>query len=176
MSVSLQHDIARYIGAVHGIDGRIIATCTTEDNDTYTGRTVDRRLLDDRAGSAVAALMLSFVGGPANAKDLRATFKVQHSSDASSWDDFSTGTALSSAAGALQVGSTTTSTNIEKSRVFSQRVDLRTARRYVRMIATPDASATSSENYSMAGMWAFGGYQELPPDATFVAQGTVSSS
>lgn len=168
MSVSEFRDLSRYVPIVHGLTPRTIATCTTADGDTYNGRTVDRRQLDDRAQSAIASVTAGFIGGPANTKTLSLTLSMQHSSDASSWENFSTANNVTKV-----IGSTTTSTDVVGYGVAQMRVDLTTARRYIRMVCVPDASATSSEDYGISGQWAFGGLQAL---AHTGLQGTVSSS
>ena len=129
------------------------AAATTQD-----GLTIDRYQLARRYYSCKAAFVASFVGGT-SAKTASLTLNFQHSSDGTSWDNFSTGTVPS----AVAFGNSTAGTTDYKS--VEQSVNLIGARRYVRMqIPAPTYSDCSSGGGTFSGMGVmiFGGADEAP--------------
>lgn len=129
------------------------AAATTQD-----GLTINRLQLGRRYYSCKAAFVASFVGGT-SAKTASLTLNFQHSSDGTSWDNFSTGTVPT----AVSFGNSTANTTDYKA--VEQSVSLVGARQYVRMqIPAPTYSDCSSGGgvFSGMGVIIFGGADDNP--------------
>jgi len=157
MSMAKQYDIGRYIKAESALAAHILSA-TTADGDAISGVTIDRLALPRHFQSCRSVVTGRFVGSTTKTATL-GTLNFQHSSDGTSWDNFSTDTVPSN----KTLGSTGATGAQDTQGVIEQRVNLRAARRYVRQQVTPDLSCTSSgEMLTVAGVLVFGGADELP--------------
>jgi hypothetical protein len=90
---------------------------------------------------------------------------VQHSSDGTSWDNYSTGTVPTAAAfGSTSTGGSTGTTGGTAYNTVEQSINLNGARRYVRIqVPAPTFQDCSSGSVlAFAGTLVFGGADELP--------------
>ncbi len=129
------------------------AGATTQD-----GLTIDRYTLGRRYYSCKAAFVSTFVAS-SSTRTATVGLNFQHSSDGTSWDNFSTGTVPTAKTFGGDTGGTTDYDSVEQS------VNLIGARRYVRMqILTPTFSDSSSGQGVFTGMGVivFGGGDEAP--------------
>jgi len=136
------------------------AAATTQD-----GVTVDRNVSGlRRYYSCKAAAIGSFTGG-SSMRNATLSLNFQHSSDGTSWDNYSTATVPSAVMwGATSSGNAAGSTNGTEYDSVEQRVNLNGARRYIRMqIPVPTfQDCSSGVSLSVAGVIVFGGPDELP--------------
>lgn len=93
-----------------------------------------------------------------------ASLNFQHSSDGTSWDNFSTGSAPSAVTWGSSSGGAVGTTAGTAPGVIEQSVNLNGARRYLRVqVPAPTFSDCSSGSVlSLAGVLVFGGADELP--------------
>lgn len=94
-----------------------------------------------------------------------ASLNFQHSSDGTSWDNYSTATVPSAATwGSTAVGNAVGTTAGTAPGVIEQSVNLNGARRYIRVqVPAPSFTDCSSGNVlTLAGVIVFGGADELP--------------
>jgi hypothetical protein len=157
MSLNESINIGARIKAVQGTSNLAISQSTATAATTQDGLTIDRTLLGRRYYSCKAIAAFGYL--PA-ATGTQATLGInfQHSSDGTSWDNFSTGTVPT----AITFGNTTVATTDYKT--VEQSVNLTGARRYVRMQVPPPTYGTSSSGqgvFSGAGVIVFGGADEL---------------
>lgn len=152
------------------------ASSTANNADTLTGNTIDRnafsrRYLSVKVGLAIAGALgtatsgLNFAGGSVG---------MQHSSDGSSWANYSTdrnGTRLyyGTSSGGLTAGATapaaSTSTSTGYRGVVDANFDISRARRYIRFTFAPNVGSTSSgsaNTMQVAGIAVLGGADLLP--------------
>jgi hypothetical protein len=125
---------------------------------TQDGLTINRLQLGRRYYSCKAAFVASFVAST-TAKTASVTLNFQHSSDGTSWDNFSTGTVPTAKTFGADTGGTTDYDSVEQS------VNLTGARQYIRMqIPAPTYSDCSSGQgvFSGMGVIVFGGADENP--------------
>lgn len=130
------------------------AAATTQD-----GLTVDRLSLGRRFYSCKAQFVASWTAASSQ-RTASIGLNFQHSSDGSSWDNFSTGTVPA----VVVFGNTSGSLSTDYKSV-GQSVNLIGARRYIRMqISTPTFADCSSGQgvFSGMGVITFGGGDENP--------------
>ena len=156
MSLGRQYDGGRTLKVLAGI-AQTSAAVPSSSGAAVNGATIDRHAIDQRHYSARSIVRGRFVASTVNAVTLALSF--QHSSDGTSWDNFSTATNASKALGST--GATGAQT-VEG--VVEQSVSLQGARRYVRQVlAAPTfASATSGDSLYFNGSVVFAGADELP--------------
>ena len=158
MSLSEQINIGARIYGVQGTSNLAISQTTATAATTQDGLTIDRTLLGRRYYSCKAIAAFGYVAATTGAT---ATLGInfQHSSDGTSWENYSTGTVPA----VTTFGNTTVGTTDYDS--VQQAVNLVGARRYVRMqIPAPTYGTSSSGHgvFSGNGMIVFGGGDELP--------------
>ena len=121
-----------------------------------TGLTIDRRALPRQYYSCRVATMGRLTGSTQQVATIASA--VQHSSDGTSWDSFSTATNQSGT-----IGSTGDTGAQSTDGVAEQVVNLANARRYIRVMPTPSFSLTTSgDTLAVNGVVVFGGADELP--------------
>jgi len=159
MSLSEQVNIGARITAAVSV-ATAITQSTAAAATTQDGQAVDRNALGRRYYSAKAIVAAVFIGN-STAQSASLGINVQHSSDGTSWDNYSTATVPA-------VTSFPASTNSTAGTLFGtveQSVNLIGARRYVRIqIPPPTVSSSSSGNSftAVTGAFVFGGADELP--------------
>jgi hypothetical protein len=154
MSLAQQFDIGRYI---HGTAALASATVPSSSGGaTSTGITIDRQAFGRQYYSAAALIHASFAGSTQQVATVSVSF--QHSSDGTSWDNFSTGSNVSKTIGST--GATGAQTLDD---VVNAPVRLLSARRYIRVQTVPTFSLTTSgDSVVLSGVLALGGADELP--------------
>lgn len=156
MSLNKQYDIGRQIKAQAGIAFTSAGIPSSSGGVAQNGAAIDRQALSRQYYSCRSIVRGRFVGSTINAVTLAASF--QHSSDGTSWDNFSTGTNASKA-----LGSTAATGAQAVEDVVEQVVNLQSARRYVRQVMTPTfTAATSGDILYDHGSVVFGGSDEQP--------------
>lgn len=152
------YNIGGRIKAVMATTSLSISQTTATAATTQDGLTIDRTLLGRRYYSAKAIAAFSYVAS-ATARTATINVNVQHSSDGTSWDSYSTATVPTAVTFGNSTAATTDYDTVEQS------VDLRGARRYIRMqVVAPTYSDSSSGQgvFSGGGLIVFGGGDELP--------------
>lgn len=154
MSLARQYDIGKYIKGVAAIAPATVLS--SAGGSATNGLTIDRNALPRHCYSARAIVTGRLTGSTQQTVSLASA--VQHSSDGSSWDSFSTGTNASAVVGSTgATGAQSTDGTVE------QTINLKSARRYIRVNVTPTFTLTSSgDNVALNGVVAFGGADELP--------------
>lgn len=162
MNVADVFNVGSLIKAEVGLDAQTVNSCTTSAGDTLFGPAIDRLALRDRYRSAKVVL-----GGSAVLTQATSTHGItavlvpgiQHSSDATSWDAWSTGTVPSKT-----LGVTTSATATGARGTAEQSVNLSGARRYVRMTASAamTLSTSTTDSVAVAGTIVFGGGETTP--------------
>lgn len=127
------------------------------DNTEVNGSTIDRDFGNDMP--LCGALSLLFNATLAQDKTLSVTeLKVQDSADGNSWTDYATldapGVVATGPAGGGAVKGQAT-----------VKVNLSSARRYVRAVFKPDLSAADTDTASMSVAWVLAGFRNLPAPA-----------
>lgn len=148
------YNVGKFIRVQPGLNPTTVPS--SSGGATSNGLTIDRLALNRRYYSCKSAVTARLTGSTQQALSLAATF--QHSSDGTSWDNFSTAT---NATGT--VGSTGATGAQSTDGVVEQVVNLRSARRYVRQVVVPTFTLTTSgDNAILAGVVVFGGADENP--------------
>jgi len=154
MSLNKSYDIGRQLVAAVGV----APTVTPSSSGAATnGPTIDRWAYQRRYYSAKSIGRGLFSGSTQGAAALAASF--QHSSDGTSWDNYSTASNASKAFGSTG----TTGSNTGVNDVVEQAVSLVGARRYIRQVLTPTfAGGTSGDTLTFSGVVVLGGADEQP--------------
>lgn len=159
MSLVEQFNIGARIKALPGTTSLSISQTSAAAASTQDGLTIDRNLTGLRRYYSCKAI--AAFGFTASNSSRTATISVnfQHSSDGSSWDNYSTATVPTAVTFGADTAGTTDYDTVEQS------VNLNKARRYVRMQVTAPTYVTSSSGqgvFSGQGIIVFGGADELP--------------
>ena len=155
MSLNKSYDIGRQLVAAVGASPTV--TPSSSGGVAVNGGTIDRWAYQRRYYSAKSIGRGLFVGSTQGAAALAASF--QHSSDGTSWDNYSTASNASKAFGSTG----TTGSNTGVSDVVEQPVSLVGARRYIRQVLTPSfPGGTSGDTFSYSGVIVLGGADEQP--------------
>lgn len=167
MSLPESFNIGGKIRGVTALATQITQTSNTAAT-TQDGLTIDRNASGrKRYYSAKFVVAGQFLYGASSAHTaVVASLNVQHSSDGTSWDSYSTGTVPSAVTwGATSAGNTAGTTAGTASNEIEQSVNLVGARRYIRVqIPAPTFSDCSSGSVlSVAAVCVFGGADTLPP-------------
>lgn len=151
-----QFDAGRFIKAVAGIALTSAAIPSSSGGVAQNGATIDRFSLPRRYYSCRSIVRGRYIGSTVQNVSMALSF--QHSSDGTSWDNYSTATNVAYAFGST--GATGAQTVEDAA---EQVVNLRNARRYVRQVMTPTFSGgTSGDVLYNQGSVVFGGADELP--------------
>lgn len=159
MSLVEQYNIGARIKAVPATTSLSISQSSATAATTQDGLTVDRNLAGMRRYYSCKAIAAFSFTSASSTRTATVSLNFQHSSDGSSWDNYSTGTVPVAVSFGNSTSATTDYDTVEQS------VNLKGARRYVRMqVATPTFSDCSSGQgvFSGMGVLVFGGADELP--------------
>lgn len=151
MNFAHQHDIGSYLNVAPGVAS---TAQTAGATSAANGKTFDRLAQADRGHSVM--IVGSMQATVASGKTAALTLKLQDSANDSDWTDFGTASAAipthDAAGGAIS--------NVANTVKHS--VDLASARRYIRMVATPTLSATATDTCVFYGFLALGGADTIP--------------
>lgn len=150
MNFAQQHDIGAYLGVAPGAP----STATTAGAEAA----VNGKVFDRQSSPSIQSVMIvaSLQATLASGNSVAVALKLQDSPNNSDWTDYGTASGdiqtHDAAGGALS--------NIANSAKHS--VDLKTADRYIRMVATPNFSATGTDTGILYGFLVFGGADTIP--------------
>ncbi len=132
---------------------------------TQDGVTVDRNAAGLRRYYSCKVIVAGALLGDTSSKTGSLTLNVQHSSDGTSWDNYSTGTIPTAVVfGATSSGYASGTTAGTEYNTVEQSVNLNGARRYIRVqVPAPTyPSCSSGVQLNVSGIIVFGGGDELP--------------
>lgn len=158
MSLSEQYNVGPRIKGVVGSTSLSISQTTAAGATTQDGLTIDRTLLGRRYYSCKGVAAFSFTAANSS-RTATVGINCQHSSDGTSWDNYSTGTVPTVKTFGADTGGTTDYDTVEQS------VNLNGARQYIRFQVPAPTYATSSSGmgvFSGQLVVVFGGGDELP--------------
>jgi hypothetical protein len=155
MSLSEQFNVGVRLKTALGTTSVSLSQTSAAASTGVNGQTIDRNTSGyKRYYSCKAALVASFVASSSQ-RTATVAVNVEHSSDGTSWDSYTTGTAAT-------FGSTNGTTHYQTAET---NVNLNGARRYIRMVigAPTYADCSSGQGvFSGAGVVVFGGADTLP--------------
>lgn len=160
MSYSEQVNVGARIKAVMATTSLSISQTSNTAATTQDGLTVDRTSLGRDYYSCKAIAAFSYVAA-SSLTAATVSMNFQHSSDGTSWDNYSTATVPT----AVAFGTTAAPGGTTDYDTVEQSVNLIGARRYVRVqISAPTFSGSSSGagHFSGGAVIVFGGADELP--------------
>jgi hypothetical protein len=154
MSFSTQHNVGALVKVVRAAANTAVTAGGSGDAAEVTGATIDR-LAHGAALSAVFAIPYSAV--LAAGKKLKIAYTIEHgdASDLSDKADFVDVAAVTVATGAATTGSTETG-------CLEIPVDLAGAKRYVRILFTPDLDAAGTDTAALSAVCVLGGEDRIP--------------
>lgn len=128
-----------------------------------TGLTIDRQETGLRHYYSAKAVVSGLFTAGSSEQVATLSINVQHSSDGTSWDSFSTATKPDAVTFGTTAGANGTTGGTEDNTV-EQRVNLLTARRYIRVTldAPSYANCSSGHRLDVHGVLEFSGPDELP--------------
>ncbi|PWC96960.1 hypothetical protein [Azospirillum sp. TSO5] len=154
--IVIQHNVGAYLKAKIGSAFVSATAGGTGDNASVNGAAVDRLSSSTGALAASGVFNVFYSATLAATKTLSLTaLKVQDSADGSTWADYLTPSAPGVVATGASGGSTETG-------VSTLAVDLNSARRYVRVVFTPDLSASGTDTASLLATAVLAGYDRIP--------------
>lgn len=162
MGVSFQHDSGAYTRTVPILTSSHTVSFSSDGAPNATevvGRHIDRLALGRHYLSAKVAI--TYAASVLSSQGVRFVGRIQHATSTAAGDfaDFlSTGFAVTRA-------TTTTATSTSHSGAVEFNADLRTARRFLRVMVTPAIIASSSGSLAYGAALEFGGADELPKTA-----------
>ncbi len=163
MSLTEQFNVGARIKAAVATTSLAISQTSATLATTQDGLTVDRTTLGRRYYSCKAIAAFSFTAA-SSMRTATVSINVQHSSDGTSWDNYSTGTVPA----VVQFGASSSGNALSTDyKTVEQSVNLNGARRYIRMqISTPTFTGGDCSSGQGAltgcGTFVFGGGDELP--------------
>lgn len=164
MSLNGQTNVGAQIKARTALVNTSITQSSAAAATTQDGNTIDRTALTRRYYSCKAVCSAAYSAGSSQ-QTASLTLNFQHSSDGTSWDNFSTGTVPTAVVwGATSSGYASGTTAGTEYNTVEQSVNLVGARRYVRVqIPAPTYSDCSSgKQLNVHAVVVFGGGDELP--------------
>ena len=135
-------------------DQAALTAAGSGDATTVTGVTIDRLGFSGSSIAQSSELVVLFAATLASGATLSVTFDLQDSADATNFSDYATSAATVAATGPSGGG-------VVKSQI-NFGVNLRAARRYVRLLFVPDLSATGTDTATAIASGFFGGFDRLP--------------
>ena len=165
MSLTEQFDIAARIKVRTSLGNTAITQTSSAAAAASTGEAVDRNESGLRRYYSAAAVLTGFYLAGSSQQTASATLTVQHSSDGTSWDNYSTATnpavVIWGATSSGYAGGSTAGTETDSVR---QNLNLNGARRFLRIqVPAPTYSDCSSgKQLNVHGLFVFGGADELP--------------
>ena len=155
MSIALQKDARSLLRPRAACVNTAITAGGAGDNTAITGATIDR--LTSAGIPLNAQIILYWTATLAQAATLiLKTVKVQDSADGTTWADYASYTDP----GVVATGPTGGGTLTDVLEVAG--VDLGSARRYVRLLFTPDLSAASIDTARIGAIFNLAGFDRLP--------------
>jgi len=165
MSLSEQYNIGARVKVRTSLGNTALTQTSAAGPAASTGEAVDRNAVGLRRYYSCKAAITGFFSAGSSAKFARVTMNVQHSSDGTSWDNYSTDTVPALANwGASSSGYASLSTAGAETGSAEQSVNLNGARRYLRIqLAAPTyQDCSSGMQLNAHGVFVFGGADELP--------------
>jgi hypothetical protein len=159
MSLAEQFNIGSRIKAVAASTSLSIAQTSASAATTQDGLTIDRNATGRRRYYSCKAIAAFSYTAATTAKTATIGINVQHSSDGTSWENYSTASVPTAVTFGADTGGTTDYDTVEQS------VNLNGARRYLRVqIPAPTFADCSSGQgvFSGQAILVFGGGDELP--------------
>jgi hypothetical protein len=156
MSLSEQYNVGARIKAAMATTSLSISQTTATAATTQDGLTIDRNLTGRRRFYSCKAIGAFSYVAATTAITASLNIRLQHSSDGTSWDNLSTGTAVTFGA---DTGGTTDYDTVELSQ------NLNGVRRYLRVQIPPPTYSNSSSGqgvFTGGAVLVFGGGDELP--------------
>jgi hypothetical protein len=165
MSLTEQFDIASRVKVRTSLGNTAITQSSASAPAATTGEAVDRNESGLRRYYSCAAVVTGFYSAGSSQQTASATLTFQHSSDGTSWDNYSTATNPSVVVwGATSSGYASGTTAGTETDSVKMNINLNGARRYVRIqVPAPTYSDCSSgKQLNVQGIIVFGGADELP--------------
>lgn len=165
MSLTEQFDVAARLKVRTSLGNTSITQSSAAAASATTGEAVDRNESGLRRYYSCAAVLTGFFTGGSSLATATATLTLQHSSDGTSWDNYSTATNPAVVQwGATSSGNSANSTAGTETDSVKMNVNLNGARRYLRIqVPAPTFSDCSSgKSLAVQGIIVFGGADELP--------------
>ena len=165
MSLAEQFGIGHRVKIRTSLGNTAITQTSNTAATASTGEAVDRNESGLRRYYSCAAVVTGFYSAGSSQQTASATLTVQHSSDGTSWDNYSTATNPAVVVwGATSSGYANGTTAGTETDSVKQNVNLNGARRYIRIqVPAPTYSDCSSgKQLNVHGLFVFGGADELP--------------
>lgn len=165
MSISEQYNAGARIRARLALANTAITQSSAAAATTQDGVTVDRNESGLRRYYSCKAIVSGAFTGGSSQRTATLTLNFQHSSDGTSWDNYSTGTVPTAVAwGSTSTGGGSGTTGGTEYDTVEQSVNLNGARRYVRIqVPAPTfQDCSSGVSLNVHGVIVFGGADELP--------------
>jgi hypothetical protein len=151
---ALGRDLKAFTRADYALDKTDVTAAGAGDNTAINGATID---LQSKPKAESVVFEIPCYGDLGNAETLTVTGKVQYSANGSDWTDVATAATLLTLTGDSVSGG-----SYERG-VARIGFDLNKGARYVRVVITPDCSASGTDTAIIgAGVAIFGGLQEAP--------------
>jgi hypothetical protein len=155
MSLAFLKNIGAFIKVLRAFANTSVTAAGSGDNTAITGAILDRQA-NGNAQSAVVAIPYLITLASAETFTLKNVL-VEHG-DASNLSDVATFATLEDSTGS--VIATGVKTAVSDCKSYS--VNLAGAKRYIRVKATPDLSASGTDTAAISGVVVFGGQDSLP--------------
>jgi hypothetical protein len=150
-------DVGAFIGADCAVVAEVITAGAGNDGVEVDGPTIDRFGFSDRGMSG--SFVIPFKTVMATLETLTVATQIQDSANGSSWADFNGPVALSGAKSTVFGGLAGAQTLYK---CHKHDIDLRMARRYLRVQTTLTLSAVGVDTVAYGGALLVGGQQQLP--------------
>jgi hypothetical protein len=159
-AIQMQHNIGAYLRSEPLFLSSQLITFSSDGNTEVVGRHVDRLALGRAYLSA--KICAPFLANTQTSLGVTGILRIEHATSTAT-GDFSNLATFSTTAGVTKtVATTTTATSTAWSGSLEWDVDLRTARRFIRVGLTMKTGASSSGSVSYMPVAIFGGADELP--------------
>lgn len=169
MSLVDQYDLGKRLRSRVALANYQTTHTSAAADTTQDGITIDRQDANYRHYYCAKAIVSASFQAGSSQRTAVMSLNVQHSSDGTSWDNYSTGTVPSNVTlGSSSTGGSTGTTGGNEYATIEQPVNLQMARRYVRIqLPVPTFTDCSSGNtLNVHGVMVFGGGDEAPPLTT----------
>lgn len=153
MNVAWMRNIGSFLRALPALSPVTVTAGGGADGVAQNGLTIDRNDIVPVALSALAVVIGHAALGAAETAQV--AISVQDSADGVDWDDYDAGPPDDYAA-------VTTAENADGTHVFTRKIQLGGARRYVRIQVTATMSAADTDTLALSAALVVGGFDELP--------------
>lgn len=153
MNVAFMRNVGSFLHVLPALAAQTITAGGAADGVAQNGLTIDRNSVVPLCLSALAAVHVEAALGATDTAEVSIT--VEDSADGVSWDAYDAGPPDDYAAGAIPA-------NGDGHYVFTRKVQLGGARRYVRIKATVTLSAAATDTAKVDGVLIMAGADELP--------------